>query len=77
MPKAKLHAYNIDRIHRQSVGKMLTSAADIAHREGAEGAVILLVAHDGRTIVRSAGTLAKQSAALAELLRVTVRGALE
>jgi len=70
--KAKLHVLNHDRSHRQEVADQLVAAAKTAHDRAVHGAFILMIDEHGRTIVKSAGTLKKKNAVVAELMKFTV-----
>lgn len=75
--KPKLFALSTERLRRQHVQSTMQKAQQIALAEKAQGVIVILQSEDGRTIIRSAGSLHNHDAALLELLRVTIKASIE
>lgn len=72
MAKARLTVLNHDRVHRQEVVDQLAHAAKTAHDRAVHGVFVLMIDEHGKTIVKSAGTLKRKNAVVAELMKFTV-----
>lgn len=75
--KARLTVHDPDRSRRQETHDVLVDSIEIAKKNRADGAVVILTKHNTPVALKMAGRLVKNEAALMQLYRLAMTLAIE